>query len=139
MDAAVDRPEVVLAEQRQVGLREPEIGRAVDAQDRARIGELSLDLAIGEARVDRVRDGAELHQRVHEDHVLEPGGQHQRDGRVAAHATGRQPPRGRGRLALELGVGERRPVGDQGAAVGAGQGALGEPVVEQHLSATKVT
>ena len=39
---------------------------------------------------------------------------------------------GIGRLALQLGVGERRARCDQRSPVGTGQGALGEPVVEEH-------
>ena len=68
----------------------------------------ALELGLGQPGVDRVGDRAQLHQRVQEDDVLEPGRQRQRHGRPAARAARRQAARRGGRLALELGVGERR-------------------------------
>ena len=123
-DAAVQVREVVLAEQRQIGLGHPEVGRAVHGQHRGRPGELGAHLGLGEPRVHRVGDRAELHQRVDEDDVLEPDRQHQRHGRPAPRAARRQAARRGGRLVLQLGVGERGSVGDQSAAIGAGLGAL---------------
>ena len=80
----------------------PRSGEPLTVSDGPGARDLSLDLGSGEPRVDRVGDRAELHQRVDEDDVLEPGRKHQRDGRAAADATRREPPRSGGRLALEL-------------------------------------
>ena len=106
----MDRVEVVLAEQRQVGLgaAERRPGREIGSTGAARSSSAST-LGRGEPRVERVGDRAELHQRVQEDDVLEPGRQHQRDGRAAPHAARGEPAGGGGRLALELGVGELEP------------------------------
>ena len=73
-DAAVKRVEVVLAEQRQVGLGQAEVGAAADraAPGPARSSS-ARDLGLGEPGVDRIGDRAELHQRVQQDDVVEPG------------------------------------------------------------------
>ena len=70
---------------------------------------------------------------MQQDHVVGPGGQRERNRRAAASPAGGEPPGGAGRLALELGVGERLAVGDQGVAIGTGLGTLRQPVVQMHL------
>ena len=102
------------------------------ASSAARSGSVSL-------RVERVGDRAELHQRVQQDDVVEPGRHRSGPRRAAADAARGEPASGGGRLALELGVGQRRPVGDQRAAIRTGLRALGEPVVEEALSGIVAT
>ncbi len=136
-DPAVDRVQVVLAEQRQVGLGLREVGGAGDDEDRVGAFELGLALGVGQARVQRVGDRAQLHQRVHEDDEVGPGRELERDRPLAAHSARGQPPGDRARLGLELGVGQLLARRDQGEAVGAGLRALCEPVVEVQGLATR--
>ena len=90
----MERVEVVLAEQRQVGLGQPEVGLPVDRQRRLGALELGRALGLGEPGVERVGDRAELHQGVQDDHVLEPGGELDRHRRPAARPPRGEPARG---------------------------------------------
>ena len=89
-------------------------------------------LGRGQPRAERQQLGADLHQRVGEDHLLAARVHGQGRGRAAADAVGGEAARDPGRLRLELGVGHLGAVRDQGGAVGATLGSLGEPVVELH-------
>ena len=104
----MDGVEVVLAEQRQVRLGPAGVAGLRDGEHGP--GALELGLALGgrQPGVQRIGDRAQLHQRVQEDHVLEPRRQLQGHRRAAPHAVSGQPPGGRGRLGLELLVGDAR-------------------------------
>ena len=130
--ATVDGVEIVLAEQRQVGLGPACVACLGDGEHGPRAAELGLALGGRQPGIDRLGDRAELHQRVKQDHVIGPRRQLQGHGRAAPHAVSGEPAGRRRRLRLQLLVCDAPAIGDQGRAVGARLGSLGEPVVEDH-------
>ena len=133
-DPAVQGIEVVLPQERQVGLAHRHVVGLADHERRLRTLDLGVELARRQPGVERVDDGAELHQGVERDHVLEPRRLGDDDVPTAAHSPRGETARAPRRLRLELLVGQLDTAGDQGHPVGAGLGALGEPVVEDHLA-----
>ena len=125
--------EVVLPEQRQVGFAHRHMLGLADHERRFRALDLGVELVRRQPGVERVDDGAELHQGVEGDDVLEPRRLGDDDVPAAAHSPRGEATRRPRRLRLELLVGQPDAAGDQGHSVGAGLGALREPVVEDHL------
>jgi naphthoate synthase len=131
-DAAVDGVEVVLSQQRQVRLSHRQV--VLDPEHQGRLGatQRRLELAGREPRVERLGDGTQLHQRMQDDDVLDPGGVHQDHRRAAPHPPRGQPSGHSCGLLLELRVGQLDVARDQRRSIRPSLGPLCEPVVEDH-------
>ena len=97
---AVDPVEVVLAQQRQVGLGHRQLVVVPDDEERLRPLELGLELGGREAWVEGVGDRAQLHQRVKDHDVFRARPSPDHDRRPAAHAPRGEAPGCPGRLLL---------------------------------------
>ena len=85
-DPAVERIEIVLPQQRQVGLGHRQVVVGLQHERRLRALELGLELSRRQRRVERIGDRSELHQRVEEDDVLGACRARQDDRGTAAHS-----------------------------------------------------